>query len=248
MNRRDILRAAAALPAIFGLGGCSRSPSWFGEALRKIRSEGKPGLVLRLPTDPESRCGFGHRLARLVTREDVTGLEVSLQSVLLCLEEDDVRRQLDGARDGEDLLLIDGEGRVLDGLALDPQADLAEQAGKLLDGRALSRLKEKAAAAAKSAPAEALAALDDPASLPKWAHTLLPLLILKHRENVNAGVEAAIESLAPASPPLPYGASMRTGAPSKCGEDPACYRAICGACGLSVVTSRSREFVKFLAK
>ncbi|HEX7898408.1 MAG TPA: hypothetical protein VF950_11655 [Planctomycetota bacterium] len=223
MNRRDVLRAAAALPFLPGLG-CSRAPSWFGEALIKMRREGKPGLVLRLPRDPKGRCRIGHALAWILEREDVDGLEVAHQAVILCLEDPGVRSLLSGARDGEDLLLIDADGTVLDGRRLDEESDLTELAGELLDGPKLSRLKARAGT------------------------NELSRLVLESREDQD--LEEKIVALGKGTPPpLPYGASLEPGAARKCGEDPACrYGQACGACGLAVITPRSREFVKFLAK
>jgi len=254
MNRRDILRAAAVAPFVFGLEGCSRPPSWFNQALRKMRAEGKPGLVFRLPQDPKVRCRIGHGIAWIVEREDVDGLEVTGQALILCLEDADVRGLLFGARDGEDLLLIDADGTVLDGRRLDEQSDLTDLAGRLLDGPKLERLKARAAAAEKAAPPEALAAFKDlkegvePTAARRWAEPLLPMLALLNREIVNSGAEPAIVSLKGTPAPLPYGASLATGASVKCRENPACLNGTCGPCGMAVMTSRTREFVKFLAK
>lgn len=94
VTRREVL----ALPLLFGLG-CSRGPSWFAQALGRIRNDGRPGLVVRLPKDPLKRCALGHTLAALKTSR-----------VVLCLEGEDVDRLLYGAEG--DLMWIDAEGRV----------------------------------------------------------------------------------------------------------------------------------------
>lgn len=118
-TRRDLLRAAAASP--FLLSGCSRSPDWFPSALRQIRDEGRPGVVLRLPKDPARRCRIGHALAR-----------VSTDAVILCLEEETAAACLLDAPGGDELLRIDGDGRVLHSVALLPDAPLREGLARLL--------------------------------------------------------------------------------------------------------------------
>lgn len=138
-SRRDFLRASLAAPLAFELAGCSRAPAWYFEALRAIRSEGKPGLVFRVPADAKRRCALGHGLAWLVERTDVVGLSVSQRSVLLCLESEGIRRWIDGARDGQDLFLIDGDGVVQAGTLIEADKDLASQAAALLPGHRESK-------------------------------------------------------------------------------------------------------------
>lgn len=252
-TRRDFLRTAAATPLIFGLSGCSRPPAWFHDALRTLRAEGKPGLVVRLPRDAAARCRLGHQVAGLGARDDVDALQVAYQAVVLCLEDEAARRKLDGLRAGEELLLIDADGTVLDGRSLDPDGDLVDGAATLLDGPQLRRLRARAAEARRTAPPEALAAFErlkkdgDAAGMDPWAAALLPLLVELHRDTVNSGAEDVIRTLAPPSR-LPYGTSIATGVRSRCEEDPSCtWGGACLACGLAVVTPQSRSFVKFLA-
>jgi hypothetical protein len=115
LTRRDVLRAAAAAPFLFGLEGCSRSPSWFADALRRIRMSGRPGFVIRLPKDPGQRCVLGHQVARFATTQ-----------VVVCLETEDMDRLLFGA-EGADRVWIDAEGRVL--RTVDPRLEPAAQPG-----------------------------------------------------------------------------------------------------------------------
>jgi hypothetical protein len=225
MNRRDVLRAAAAFPAIFGLGGCSRSPSWFGEALGKMRGEGKPGLVLRLPADPALRCAYGHEMSWRMEDTSAEGLEVSRQAVFICLEDEAVRTLISGAREGETLLLIDADGVALDGRALSGPADLCRAAGEMLDGPGLSRLQARAA----TQPVARLA--------------------LARRDHVDAALESAFGALAKTPPALPYGAVIGPSRSQACSEKKNCgYGACLGACGMASFTPGSRTFVKFLAK
>lgn len=223
MKRRDLLRAAAALPGLYVLG-CSRAPSWFNEALARMRSEGKPGLVLRLPADPKLRCRYGHSLWWLMEDDEASSVEISRQAVFLCLEDEATRALLSGARDGEDLLLIDPDGVVLDGRRLDDPIGLSAAAVELLDGPKLARLRARAGT--------------NPVSR----------LVLQHKETVDAKLEDEISALAKAGPaPLPYGASIQAGV-MRCAENKDCTHGTCGACGLAVMTAGSREFVKFLVK
>ena len=223
-TRRDFLRASLAAPLVFELAGCARAPAWFFDALQAMRKEGKPGLVFRVPADAKRRCSLGHELAWLVERTDVAGLEVTLQAVLLCMEDAALRRWIDGARDGDDVILVDGEGQAQAGAVIDRDKDFATQAADLLEGTGLARLRARASTEAA------------------------PALLLRYRESSDPAAEPAIRALAPPVPRLPYGASLAAGSMSACKENPACPAGMgCGACGMAIVTPRSQAFVKFLA-
>ncbi len=212
------------MPFLFG-SGCGRSPEGLDGALARLRREGRLGLVIRLPADPDRRRAIGDVLRGIVRDRNLDTHEALLEAAFLCLEDEAVRSRLRGARPGEDLLLVDGDGYVMAGCKIGRVGDLLDAARGLLYGAEDERLRERAAATRKNATREALAAFEE---LARCTHTsrvvphaasLLPLLILARREGVEpladraADVLCEYEDAREARDPeanLPYGLGFQT--------------------------------------
>lgn len=267
-TRRDFLARAAALPAIFGLplAGCgpAHQPPWASEALAKIRSDGRLGLAVRLPKDPDQRCRIGHRLTWLQNSERLEDREVVADLVVMCFEEDAFRSRFGSRKEG--VLLVDGDGYVLDALAeLTPQWDLLGPSLRtLIDGADGARGRERAEAARRRAGADDLRRIGDPKEedvkpLVARAGILLPLLVSERSASSAAPrgnllrrvIDVHFEALPQTErgPRLPYGIELATGMRGGCGncgceENKNPPRAV--ACGMARLSPKDRSFVRFL--
>lgn len=271
-SRRGFLAQAAGLPLLYGLplGGCHRvaGPAWLADALRRLRAEDRPGLVLRVPAGKDARCGLGHAISwHLLSRGDADVHEVLAEAALLCLDSDVLQSGIRGARPADTLVLIDGDGFAVDGLPFKPDEDWANfvpSARALLHGPGGRRLADRAARARKRVPAEAVAALDRPepdvAGLGASMGVLIPAVVqarLAAPEPRAARLREAVEAHWTASsgaapgPRMPYGvettAQMKGGC-GDCGCEEAPPRSVMVACGMAAPLKNARYFVKFLAK
>jgi hypothetical protein len=269
-TRRAFLAQACALPLAFGLPlcGCERAgaPAWLVDALRRLRADGRLGLALRLPAAKDARCGIGHAISHyLLSVPDADVHEVLAEAALLCLDGDALQASIRGVRPADTLVLVDGDGYAVDGLAFRPKDDWSNfvpSARALLHGAGGARLAERAAAARRRAPAEAVAALDQPvpdaAALGPSVGTLIPALVkerLAAPAPRAARLREAVEAYWSASPPagpgprMPYGvettAQMRGGC-GACGCEEAPPRNAMVACGMAAPLKNARYFVKFL--
>ncbi len=271
-TRRAFLAQAAAFPLAFGLplAGCDRvgGPAWLADALRRLRADGRLGLVVRLPAAKDARCGIGHAISYyLLTEPNPDVHEVLAEAAILCLDSDALQASIRGVRPADTLVLVDGEGFAVDGLAFTPKenwTNFVASARALLHGPGGTRLAERAAQARRRAPAEAVAALDKPlpdvAALGTSVGALIPALEkerLAAPEPRAARLREAVEAYWSASPPaapgprMPYGvettAQMRGGC-GACGCEEAPPRNVMVACGMAAALKGARYFVKFLAQ
>jgi hypothetical protein len=268
-TRRDFLAKAAALPAIFGLplAGCgpAHQPPWVSEALAKIRAEGRLGLAVRLPKDPDQRCRIGHRLTWLQNSGKLEDHEVVADLVVLCFEEEAFHARFGRRKEG--VLLIDGDGYALDAIAELPQAwdAIGPTLRTLIDGADGARGRERAEAARRRAAPDDLRRIADPKEAdvdPLAAHAgvLLPLLVAERTaapaspraKFLTQAIAEHFESIPQSErgPRLPYGIELAKGMRGGCGN--------CGCeenknpkmavgCGMGRYSPTDRSFVKFLA-
>jgi hypothetical protein len=270
-SRREFLAGAAAAPLVFGLpfAGCSPAPAppWLGEALAKLRAEGRLGLALRVPADAAGRCRLGHHFARCLDSDLPELREALADVVVLCFDEPAFRSRFGASRAWEAAVLIDGDGYELGSLpelSADPGA-LADALRTLIDGPDGARGRARAEAARRRATPQALARLrqlesaEDVQALAAEVGPILPLVVaerLASDRNDRQGrmlhaVAAHYEALpgTERGPRLPYGIELSPGARGGCGHC-GCSEApvpkALPACGIAVMPRQARSFVKFL--
>lgn len=190
-TRRDFLaRAARASVVVVGPGWLSRAAqeaasrpasapappapeSPWAPVLARIRAESKSGLVIRFPEDPDSRRRIVGAIDaalddRIPGDDGIEASTVFLDSVIACAESSAVERWIDGAREPETVVLIDSEGRRIDGLAA-PLEDLTsperlmDRLKRLLHGPRLERLRPRAQALRLATPERSLSLLAEAA-------------------------------------------------------------------------------------
>ncbi len=266
-TRRRFLLQAGSAPLVLGLGACGSEPDWLGPALERMEREGRLGLVIRLPADPDRRCALGHALVDLLERRDLDVREMLLEADFLCLG-DRAIRSLRGPSSGGGLLLIDARGTIMDACALEDPWDLGAQARRLLHGGSGERLEVRARAARTKCSPEAIEAFErstrDPVADVDLARThaasLVPLLVRERAQRDDLPRSEWAERVLAAHADsvegrrsdfrLPYGAETRAGPR---GGDPCCLErrrppSSCMACGMAFVAPRAREFVRFLSR
>lgn len=269
-SRRAFLGQAGSLPLLLGfpLSGCkpAPAPSWFDDALARMKSEHKPGLVFRLPSSKDHRCLLGHRLIDLHNRGDADVREVFSEAVCMCLEDATVTERIRGARAGDQLIVMDEDGYALDGTLLGPeQLDrFVAEARRILHGEpGNERLKERADSILKSLPAEQRAALErlssdsDQQALEESAESIMPLLVHRRltstveerKKRLRAVIEKHYRSAVPQAPGprLPYGVQAQPDM-GGCGDDceESSPRSAGISCGMAMMSPGHRDFVKFI--
>jgi hypothetical protein len=122
--------------------------------LARMKAESKPGMVFLYPADAESLAAVTAGLTAMLESEGSAAHVVLAGSVLACLPEREAGRfagSFAGRKRGCNVLLIDADGRAVDGAAVDfARDDLAARAVALLHGAGNARLRERAAAQRKA--------------------------------------------------------------------------------------------------
>lgn len=248
-SRRDFLAQAAGLPLVLGLplAGCHRhpAPAWLETALGRLRAEDRPGLLFRVPGGKEQRCELGHAITwHLLNSKDPDVHEVLLEAPILCLDAAVVQDRFRGARAADTLILVDGDGFVVDGLVFDPGenwSNFVPAARALLHGPGGRRLADRAERARKRSEAGALPVLvEERLAAP-------PEKAAKLRESIEAAWNA--QAAASPGPRMPYGVEVTAQMKGGCG-DCGCEEAppsnAMVACGMARALPNARYFVKFL--
>lgn len=258
LNRRDFLKAAGGFGLVLGLPstllGQDPEPEWFGKALARMKRENKPGVALAVPKDPQARRSLSRNLLALVQTENTDVRMILAEAVFVGLGAKEFDRI---GRDGETAVLIDTEGRRIEGIAFgafDQAPKFVEAFAKLLHGAGDARLNERADAILQAAPADVRQALADlavddletadraEAVLHRHAAAIVPLLVRESRKKprARAVVLRYFADLSEKEPGrLPYG--VRVGEHYGCTEDSQ------AKCGRSSVPSHGRKFLEFLS-
>lgn len=273
-TRREFLRQALPILGFPFLGCRSRThtpslpPSWYGDALARMRDEHKFGVLIVLPTDEAERERLSFDLERLIDGDCRNApapcatcravREILTLAVFGCVEPDAVPSCVGSARP-ERVLLVDAERRMRDGLSAVPFGDAAAFVAAmepLLHGRGrmrLALLAEQARVSMSRTESDALDRLwtEDVERLGTIAPRIVPLLVLERMEATEARLDRlrtildrAFDSGADETPGprLPYGIRAQASPfPRTEWRLDACHY-----CGMASSPIRSRRFLGFL--
>lgn len=278
IDRRAFLQFASTSPLVFGLSELfartqsQDPPSWWKNALDRMKLLDRPGLVFVAPVGENDRDNFGWALRDLLESGDSRAREIFCASVVVCLHPNVAARCLpEGAVPGR-ILVLDPVGRVVDKSELrmkelrNPEA--FEQAfSKLLHGEGDAHLALSARVVrAKLTDAErrALADLsaDDlarresaTAELAKRAEMLMPLLVFERRSSKDPERQARLRQIIDArfdasdeitpGPKLPFGSRFEPGL-GGCGAEQEDGVSI--QCGMGRLEGKGQRFLRFLEK
>jgi hypothetical protein len=265
IDRRGFLKTLAGVPLVLGLPSLLRGqdkvdgPAWFGKALERMKKENKPGVVIAIPEDRPERFNLGIALARLIEQGDEGVHEILCEAVFVCASAKLVR----DAREGETVIVIDVDGRRVEGAKLDLK-DFTKILQPLLHGEKNERLRERAGAIRKKTDEKVLAALkridsdsgderdEATALLEKNAEGIVALLVFERltaeeperRARLRTVIKHHFETFdtKKPGPQLPYGTELRerTG----CGDDSDTPV----KCGMGSVPENGRKFLRFVTK
>ena len=102
-----------------GKGVPPNPPKPLADAIARGRAENKPVILLRIPEDPEARHRPGHVMIYLVNAETEEIPEVLSEVILICVESATIREHVPGAAPMHTVILLDAQGKALDGKAFD---------------------------------------------------------------------------------------------------------------------------------
>ncbi len=126
-----------------------------------MRSEGKPGIVVVVPSDPTAAAVVADQLARVYGDGGAPVRRVLCEAVLACVREG---TPIDGAASGWNLLLLGPDGKAIDGChapAIDLGGRFASIAGGILHGADDARLAERAVSERTALGAKAAKRFDE---------------------------------------------------------------------------------------
>ncbi len=278
IDRRAFLQFASTSPLVFGLGDlfartqAQDPPSWWKDALDRMKLLGRPGLIFVAPVGENDCEDFGWALRDLLESGDSRAREIFCASVVACLHSNVAASCLPEDAVPGRILVLNPDGRVVDKSELhmkelrDPEA-FEQTFSKLLHGEGDARLVSSARGVrAKLTDAErkALADLsaDDvgrregaTAELAKRAEMLMPLFVFERRGSkdperqarlrqiIDARFDAADES-AP-GPRLPFGSRFEPGR-GGCGAE--LEEGVSIQCGMGRLEGKGQRFLRFLEK
>lgn len=266
------------LPALEpGKGLAPVPPKPLADALARGRAENKPVILLRIPEDPEARHQPGHLVVSMVRSETEETPEILSEVVLICVESATIRQHIPGAAPAHSVILVDAEGKAVDGTPFDFQrgwAVLPATIRTLAHGTDGSRLKERAAAIRQKVDAPILAAFDrlgtgaakpeDKAALVPETPKIVPLIVQSKLEAPTKVRQQALHQLieayyraAPLTSPgpcLPFGVDTVPFVPS-CGKDhcqeqspEAIAQRVVVGCGMAMAMPNARMFLRYLTR
>jgi hypothetical protein len=270
------LGVAAGAGLVFGLASLDaaaegeaeepqKPPSWLGDALAEMKRTRCVGVALVVAEDEKGRATLRDRLAALLAEPPYDVQEHLVEAVWVC-----ARAKFVGAKDGETAVLLDADGRRVEGAAFDLSSDDAfvRSARALL--RSGTRLADRAKAARTEEVArwiERLASEDETTRDNAWEKLLDAFpkarAAILHALAGNADsadpkrgsatwylrrlVEFAYLNAAAAAHRghvtiLPFGASWAYAQPSEDAPDP------CPTCGRGVISDTTRVLLEILTK
>lgn len=131
------------------------------QALARMRSEGKPGIVILVPSDEGAAAVLADQLARAYDDGGAPARRVLCEAVVVCVREG---TSIDGASSGWNLLLLGPDGKALDGCHA-PAADLGARFAPivegLLRGKDDARIAERGSAECAAIGADAVRRFND---------------------------------------------------------------------------------------
>lgn len=264
-------RPASSPAAPPTLGG-SRS---FEEFLAKALATEKPAIVVRLPDDPDTRQAFlaalgtapGDSIATLTPE----AAELFADSVIACASRAACNALVPTARPGDAAILLDVNGRRVDGIAI-PPADLADARALVVALRTLAhgvdgaRLRARAVIAWNAASPRARAAFEGrrstQASGDDWEladlEAVVSVIALERSQAPERAVArwnalltglflCEFEEHVP-GPLLPYGLELVTASKNGCGGRLRGRSRGGGACGMARMGPGVRRFVDLIAR
>ena len=226
-------------------------PEWVNQGLAQMKSTGKPGVVLRIPADLAKRRALGSAIMNLVSRGDGVLLA---ETIFICATASTFAPKSPHAA-----VLIDCEGRVIDGTSPDWSTGSAEaDLRQLVHGKDNARLRQRAKAAYDASDATLRRAMDGGELRPTWenAARILPWLILESIEGKSESRGTATYILGRHVATIAVDARLPFGIVGKhaggCGgsvddEAPPEEQGRLFACGRGAMNAEARVFAHFLA-
>ena len=263
LNRRTFITQAAAAPLVFGLSealgqGRSTTPTWYGQALDRMKKTDRHGIVLIVPADPRKRRDFGEALHRLLEGRHADVQALFNEAVFICLTPEIATGRVRPAGGRENRILLDPTGKrvAADQVEsfVDPSKFVASfepflhgKAGERLAVHARrieARLGADVKRAIRRLDADTIEDREEAAGLIlKKADSLIPYLAhlgrtegnLERRQRCRDLIGLHFRSLA--AKRMPYGTN-----PVAQYIDP------CPGCGMAIAPRRSRHFLSILTK
>lgn len=163
-------------------------PSPLEPVLARMRAEGKPGILLRFPDEPELRQVLVDALSNALDHEgpEPDACEIFLDAVVACCEREVVDRAVPDGAPIENAILVDDRGcrvaaDVIPWEAATDARELVSRLRRLLFGERLERLRARAEASLRAASPSTRRAFeavltDEPADWWKDARFLAPVV------------------------------------------------------------------------
>jgi hypothetical protein len=289
-DRRNFLIQSASLSGVIGLGyllwetpevgahpgDAGRPPvvkppgDLMKAALARMAAEGKPGVAVRISTDPQHRHLAGHVLINALNNDRQETLELFAEAVFVCLESDVLDQEIPGAVPGSTVIVFDARRRAIAAKTLDFELGwgaFAEVVASLLHGPEEERLRVRAEGVREKLEPAVLGAVtrlffdEDKKIILDHAPRLASLLVYERRQAAGSRrgevlaslLQSYVLSANPKTPGtrLPFGVEAspeRGGCGDSCDEQPKDPegRVRLVACGMGRVGPDSRSFVRYL--
>jgi len=276
LYRRDFLQVFAGAPLVFGLrdlltleSSRRAGPTWWEDALNRMKTSASPALVFVAPTPDERRESLAKSLMNLLESGDSRAHEIFCSAVVICLGPEMAKVCLPDSSDPGKVLVLEPSGKVLSTTDLSIEAlknptVFAETFAALLhgEGNALlskradavqSKMTEEEKRAVATIDAEGIDAREKASTtLAKNADALMPLLVLERRKSTTperaARMKALIEEYFQKCPEkipgprLPFGTRIDPG--WGCGAEFNEGASI--QCGMARLEGKGERFLRFL--
>lgn len=278
MNRRRFLTQAAAIPALFGLRElfaqepASGPPAWYVQALERMKSTGRYGVILVVPDPEADRRRLGLTLWTLANEDHRAGHLLFTEAVFICIPSTVADRLFTPSGERQRRFLLDADGTLLaadavDTAALDDPDKFVASFATFLHGVSNDRLRARAEAVRKTLGDDVKKAVAQLSSESADEREAAQALLVRHADAIapylahEAVVAADVETRGrmgdilarlyattreeSVGPRLPYGSYMPEFAEA-CGRLRLKEEAMV-ECGLGRAPLKSRKFIRFLA-
>lgn len=275
IDRRTFLTQIAAAPFVFGLQdlfGQDSGPSFFRDALKKMKETGRPGLVLIGPEDATGRIRMGEALLARLDGENSDATELFCCTIVICLRLEQARATVLGKDEKANRVLLDADGKrlaadTIEAALLEDPAEFTKSFRAFVFGEKDARLRARAEA--MTIPDDTANAIRDLESedfdmreaaselLTKRAGPIAEFLVWtrlttegeERRLRIRQILRRHLLSLdvATPGPRLPYG-SARHEYVGGCGSAETEEDGMAVECGMAKTPRASRRFLRFLVK